>query len=187
MLSLRQQRTIGSSKCLWGFCFHVEQRLTSRLTVAAGGPPTNVPATNLGYSREKRREPPFIMILMRKIVNDRGRLIGPPGKYERWSSGASTRPVDIRVKLWALVPYWEPHEFVVLTPLLLEYFRCRYLEFHRLRLKLGGGSSGCYTVSSYHPFSLRWSPREEESEDFKDILSKQRENTQIRIHTLILV
>ncbi|MED6136954.1 hypothetical protein PIB30_060519, partial [Stylosanthes scabra] len=29
------------------------------------------------------------------IVNDRGRLIGPPGKYERWSSGASTGPVGI--------------------------------------------------------------------------------------------
>ncbi|MED6145117.1 hypothetical protein PIB30_022115 [Stylosanthes scabra] len=46
-LGLRQQRTIGSSKCLWGLCFHVEQRLTSRLTVAAGGPPAIVPATNL--------------------------------------------------------------------------------------------------------------------------------------------
>ncbi|MED6212200.1 hypothetical protein PIB30_080911, partial [Stylosanthes scabra] len=43
-----------------GICFHVGQRLTSRLTVAAGGPPANVPATNLGYSREKRREPPII-------------------------------------------------------------------------------------------------------------------------------
>ncbi|MED6201435.1 hypothetical protein PIB30_094973, partial [Stylosanthes scabra] len=55
-LGLRQQWTIGSSKCLWDLCFHVGQRLTSRLTV----------------------------------VYDRGRLIGPPGKYERWSSGAST-------------------------------------------------------------------------------------------------
>ncbi|MED6147806.1 hypothetical protein PIB30_047203 [Stylosanthes scabra] len=36
-LGLRQQRTIGSSKCLWGFCFHVGQKVTSRLTVAAGG------------------------------------------------------------------------------------------------------------------------------------------------------
>ncbi|MED6133407.1 hypothetical protein PIB30_027946 [Stylosanthes scabra] len=62
-LDLRQQRTIGSSKRLWGLCFHVGQRLTSRLTVAAG------------------------------VVYDRGRLIGPPGKYERWSSGASTGPV----------------------------------------------------------------------------------------------
>ncbi|MED6133997.1 hypothetical protein PIB30_033420 [Stylosanthes scabra] len=34
--------------------------------------------------------------------------------------------VDIRVKRRALVPYWEPHEFVVLTPLLLKYFRCRW-------------------------------------------------------------
>ncbi|MED6204179.1 hypothetical protein PIB30_006595 [Stylosanthes scabra] len=33
-LGLRQQRTIGSSKRLWGFCFHVGQKLTSRLTVA---------------------------------------------------------------------------------------------------------------------------------------------------------
>ncbi|MED6161962.1 hypothetical protein PIB30_065919 [Stylosanthes scabra] len=69
--------------------------------------------------------------------------------------------VDIRVKRGTLVPYWEPHEFVVLTPLLSKSFRCRwrlahfvlnsfayrnckYLEFHRLRLKLCGGSSGCY-------------------------------------------
>ncbi|MED6159570.1 hypothetical protein PIB30_043435 [Stylosanthes scabra] len=75
-----EKRTIGSSKCLWGLCFHVGQRLTSRLTVATRGPPANVSATNL----------------------------------------------DIRVKLGALVPYWEPHEFVVLTPLLLKYFRCRW-------------------------------------------------------------
>ncbi|MED6171175.1 hypothetical protein PIB30_038323 [Stylosanthes scabra] len=50
-LGLRQQRTIGSSKCLWGFSFHVGQKLTSRLTVAAGGPPANVPATNLGFNQ----------------------------------------------------------------------------------------------------------------------------------------
>ncbi|MED6167763.1 hypothetical protein PIB30_005728 [Stylosanthes scabra] len=49
-LGLRQQQNIGSSKCLWGCCFHVGQKLTSRLTVAAGGPPAIVPATNLGYS-----------------------------------------------------------------------------------------------------------------------------------------
>ncbi|MED6159011.1 hypothetical protein PIB30_038321 [Stylosanthes scabra] len=96
-----------------------------------------------------------------KIVYDWGRLIGPPGKYERWSSSASSGSVDIRVRLGALAPYWEPHEFVVLTPLLLKYFRCRWrladlvlvsfayrnckcLEFHRFRLKLCGGSSGCY-------------------------------------------
>ncbi|MED6137461.1 hypothetical protein PIB30_065257 [Stylosanthes scabra] len=36
-LGLWQQRTIGSSKCLWGSCFHVGQELTLRLTVAAGG------------------------------------------------------------------------------------------------------------------------------------------------------
>ncbi|MED6181772.1 hypothetical protein PIB30_022527 [Stylosanthes scabra] len=47
MLSLRQQWTIRSSKCLWDLCFHVGQGLTSRLTVEAGGPPANVPATNL--------------------------------------------------------------------------------------------------------------------------------------------
>ncbi|MED6200253.1 hypothetical protein PIB30_083304 [Stylosanthes scabra] len=52
---------------------------------------------------------------------------GPPGKYERWLSGASTGPVDIRVKHGELVPYWEPHEFVVLTPLLSKSFRCRTL------------------------------------------------------------
>ncbi|MED6135717.1 hypothetical protein PIB30_049245 [Stylosanthes scabra] len=46
-LGLWQQRTIGSSKCMWGSCFHVGQELTSRLTVAAGGPSANVPATNL--------------------------------------------------------------------------------------------------------------------------------------------
>ncbi|MED6171613.1 hypothetical protein PIB30_042286 [Stylosanthes scabra] len=28
-----------------------------------------------------------------KIINDRGRLIGPPEKYERWLSSASTGPV----------------------------------------------------------------------------------------------
>ncbi|MED6123050.1 hypothetical protein PIB30_045674, partial [Stylosanthes scabra] len=78
----RYKRTIESSKCMWGSCFHVGQELTSRLTVAAGGPPANVPATNLG--------------------------------------------VDIRVKRGALVPYWEPHEFVVLTPLLWKYFKCRW-------------------------------------------------------------
>ncbi|MED6171408.1 hypothetical protein PIB30_040551 [Stylosanthes scabra] len=50
-LGLRQQRTIGSSKRLWGLCFHVGQKLTSRLTVAAGVPPAIVPATNLGFSR----------------------------------------------------------------------------------------------------------------------------------------
>ncbi|MED6168413.1 hypothetical protein PIB30_011302 [Stylosanthes scabra] len=36
-LGLRQQQTIRSGKCLWGLCFHVGQRLTPRLTVAAGG------------------------------------------------------------------------------------------------------------------------------------------------------
>ncbi|MED6182295.1 hypothetical protein PIB30_027265 [Stylosanthes scabra] len=30
-----------------------------------------------------------------EIINDQGRLIGPPGKYERWLSGASTGPVGI--------------------------------------------------------------------------------------------
>ncbi|MED6196865.1 hypothetical protein PIB30_051293 [Stylosanthes scabra] len=51
-LGLRQQRTIGSSKCLWSFCFHVGQKLMSRLTVVAGGPSANVPATKLGkYER----------------------------------------------------------------------------------------------------------------------------------------
>ncbi|MED6222034.1 hypothetical protein PIB30_060591 [Stylosanthes scabra] len=39
---------------------------------------------------------------------------GPPGKYERWLSGASTGPVDLRVKRGELVPYWEPHEIVIL-------------------------------------------------------------------------
>ncbi|MED6195742.1 hypothetical protein PIB30_040921 [Stylosanthes scabra] len=48
--------TIGSSKCLSGSCFHVEQELTSRLT---------------------------------------GRLNGPPGKYERWLSSASSGSVGI--------------------------------------------------------------------------------------------
>ncbi|MED6136965.1 hypothetical protein PIB30_060644 [Stylosanthes scabra] len=48
-LGLWQQRTIGSSKCLWGSCFHVGQELTSRLTVAARGPSASVPATNLGF------------------------------------------------------------------------------------------------------------------------------------------
>ncbi|MED6213464.1 hypothetical protein PIB30_093649, partial [Stylosanthes scabra] len=51
--------------------------LTSRLTVAAGGPPANVPATNL------------------EIINDRGQLIGPPGKYEQWLSSASSGSVGI--------------------------------------------------------------------------------------------
>ncbi|MED6133149.1 hypothetical protein PIB30_025784 [Stylosanthes scabra] len=41
-------RTIGSSERCGVFVFHMGQRLTSRLTVAAGGPPANVPATNLG-------------------------------------------------------------------------------------------------------------------------------------------
>ncbi|MED6124271.1 hypothetical protein PIB30_057383 [Stylosanthes scabra] len=49
-LGLWQQRTIGSSKCLWGSCFHMGQELTSRLTVAAGGSPASVPANNLGIS-----------------------------------------------------------------------------------------------------------------------------------------
>ncbi|MED6128352.1 hypothetical protein PIB30_096892 [Stylosanthes scabra] len=48
-LGLWQQWTIGSSKCLWGSCFHMGQELTSRLTVAAGGPSASVPATNLGF------------------------------------------------------------------------------------------------------------------------------------------
>ncbi|MED6218287.1 hypothetical protein PIB30_025378 [Stylosanthes scabra] len=30
-----------------------------------------------------------------KIINDRGRLIGPPGKYERWLSSASSGSVGI--------------------------------------------------------------------------------------------
>ncbi|MED6113307.1 hypothetical protein PIB30_069602, partial [Stylosanthes scabra] len=29
------------------------------------------------------------------IVYDRGRLIGPPGKYERWSSSASSGSVEL--------------------------------------------------------------------------------------------
>ncbi|MED6162329.1 hypothetical protein PIB30_069308, partial [Stylosanthes scabra] len=78
MLGLQRQRTIESSKRLWGLCFHVGQRLTSRLMVAAGGPPANVPATNLGYSQEKRKEPPYI------IIDEKGCLrSGPAG----WSSG----------------------------------------------------------------------------------------------------
>ncbi|MED6107660.1 hypothetical protein PIB30_016103 [Stylosanthes scabra] len=48
-LGLWQQRTIESSKCLWGSCFQVGQELTSRLTVAAGEPSASVPATNLGF------------------------------------------------------------------------------------------------------------------------------------------
>ncbi|MED6157795.1 hypothetical protein PIB30_026733 [Stylosanthes scabra] len=48
ILLLMESRTIGSSKCMRGLCFHVGQRLTSRLTVAAEGPPAIVPATNLG-------------------------------------------------------------------------------------------------------------------------------------------
>ncbi|MED6221313.1 hypothetical protein PIB30_053255 [Stylosanthes scabra] len=70
-LDLRQQRTIGSSKCLWGLCFHVGQRLTLRLTVAAGGPPANVPATNLGPADWSS------------------------GKFKRWSSSASSGSVGI--------------------------------------------------------------------------------------------
>ncbi|MED6156627.1 hypothetical protein PIB30_016173 [Stylosanthes scabra] len=100
----KYKRTIGSSKCLWGSYFHVGQELTSRLTVAAGGlPPTE--------EKDRKRSGPADW---------------SSGKYERWLSGASTGPVDTRVKRGALVPYWEPHEFVVLTPLLWKYFRCRW-------------------------------------------------------------
>ncbi|MED6161622.1 hypothetical protein PIB30_062544 [Stylosanthes scabra] len=60
-LGLRQQRTIGSSKCLWGFCFHVGQRLTSRLT-------------------DRKRSGPADW---------------SSGKYERWSSSASSGSVGI--------------------------------------------------------------------------------------------
>ncbi|MED6127756.1 hypothetical protein PIB30_091157 [Stylosanthes scabra] len=98
MLSLRQQRTIGSSKCLWDLCFHVGQRLTSRLTVAAGGK----------YERGSTNDGHPVLVLDRSglaMITDR---------------------VDIRVKLGALVPYWEPHEFVFLTPLLLKNFRYRW-------------------------------------------------------------
>ncbi|MED6170423.1 hypothetical protein PIB30_030729 [Stylosanthes scabra] len=35
---LRQQRSIGGSKCLWDLCFHVGQGLTSRLTGRMIGP-----------------------------------------------------------------------------------------------------------------------------------------------------
>ncbi|MED6132404.1 hypothetical protein PIB30_018604 [Stylosanthes scabra] len=72
---------------------------------------------------------------MRKIVNDRGRLIGPRGSMNDGHPGLVpdrsgmvmiTDRVDIRVKLGALVPYWKPHEFVILIPLLLKYFRCRW-------------------------------------------------------------
>ncbi|MED6113903.1 hypothetical protein PIB30_075202 [Stylosanthes scabra] len=77
MLSLRQQQIIRSSKCLWGLCIHVGHWLTSRLTVVARGIFADDLATNL------------------EIVYDRGRLIGPPGKYERWSSIASSGPVGL--------------------------------------------------------------------------------------------
>ncbi|MED6111657.1 hypothetical protein PIB30_054307 [Stylosanthes scabra] len=50
ILKRRKLRSIGSSKCMWGSCFHVGQELTSWLTVAAGGPPASIPATNLGIS-----------------------------------------------------------------------------------------------------------------------------------------
>ncbi|MED6157327.1 hypothetical protein PIB30_022147 [Stylosanthes scabra] len=36
-----------------------------------------------------------ILLSMEPIVNDRSRLIGPPGKYERWSSSASSGSVGI--------------------------------------------------------------------------------------------
>ncbi|MED6115388.1 hypothetical protein PIB30_089993 [Stylosanthes scabra] len=74
-----------------------------------------------GSSRGASCQRPGYQPSEEKIINDRGRLIGPPGKYERWLSGASTGSVDVRVKRGALVPYWEPHEIVVLTPLLLKY------------------------------------------------------------------
>ncbi|MED6182972.1 hypothetical protein PIB30_033686 [Stylosanthes scabra] len=48
---------------------------------------------------------------------------GPPGKYERWLSGASTGPVDIRVKFRELVPYWEPHEFCGSHSVVVEMFQ----------------------------------------------------------------
>ncbi|MED6188550.1 hypothetical protein PIB30_087030 [Stylosanthes scabra] len=72
-------RTIGSSKCLWGSCFHVGQELTSRLTVAAGGPPASVPATNLDE----------------RSFTIGGGKNGPLGKYERWLSSASSGSVGL--------------------------------------------------------------------------------------------
>ncbi|MED6217196.1 hypothetical protein PIB30_015530 [Stylosanthes scabra] len=63
---------------------------------------------------------------MKKIIYDWGRLIGPPGKYKRWSSGASTGPVGNGY-------YNRPDELILAYVFLvfLAYQMCRYLEFHR--------------------------------------------------------
>ncbi|MED6121846.1 hypothetical protein PIB30_033861 [Stylosanthes scabra] len=81
-LGLRQQRTIGSSKFLWGLCSHVGQGLTLRFTIAAGGPPAN-------------------------IVNDRGRMMGPRGSATDGSlalvldrSGLATTTDRVQVQAW---------------------------------------------------------------------------------------
>ncbi|MED6121244.1 hypothetical protein PIB30_028192 [Stylosanthes scabra] len=36
-----------------------------------------------------------ILLLMESIIYDRGRLIGPPGKYEQWSSDANSGSVEL--------------------------------------------------------------------------------------------
>ncbi|MED6184448.1 hypothetical protein PIB30_047512 [Stylosanthes scabra] len=122
---LELQWTIGSSKCLWGSCVHVGQELTSQLTVAAGG----------------------LLPTEEKIINDRGRLIGPPGKYERWLSGASTGPMQVVTSSLAarLRPLKDRALIIVSTFfILVENGRGYALSSTSSGLKLGGGSLGCY-------------------------------------------
>ncbi|MED6195946.1 hypothetical protein PIB30_042614 [Stylosanthes scabra] len=48
-LGLQQQRTIGSSKCLWRFCFRVGQRLTPRLTYERWSSSASSGSVRIGY------------------------------------------------------------------------------------------------------------------------------------------
>ncbi|MED6159905.1 hypothetical protein PIB30_046623 [Stylosanthes scabra] len=73
----------------------IGSRWDRRRAAAAG---TNDFLGALETSMMKYEKPPLNMIMRLmtgKIVYDRGRLIGHPGKYERWLSGASTGPVGI--------------------------------------------------------------------------------------------
>ncbi|MED6199430.1 hypothetical protein PIB30_075861 [Stylosanthes scabra] len=96
-----QQRTIGSSKCMWGLCFPVGQRLTSRLT-------------------------------MRRIVNDRGRLIGPRGSkndghpvqvLDQSGLAMITDRYSVKVRTWSFV----------LTPYNFSG-RYRYMDYNLARI-----------------------------------------------------
>ncbi|MED6195565.1 hypothetical protein PIB30_038989 [Stylosanthes scabra] len=81
MLSLRQQRTIECSKCLWGLCFHVGHWLTSRLTVVTRGVNYRRPDYQLSPRGSTNDDHPVLVLDRSDLAMITNRVSSPLFRY----------------------------------------------------------------------------------------------------------